>query len=127
MTDEPLLQQETAKRWWFNKRGEYNKGLIIAGFIAFVLYCVLGPIVIAPHEEFEETLFEMAFQGVGYIVMMCIANLFYTLGWIVDISFNKSNSQVFRERLFSLGYWFSFSLPILLILSIMVRFLIWGK
>jgi len=126
MTDEPLLQL-TAKQWWFNNRGKYNKGLIIAGFIAFVLYCVLGPIVIAPHEEFEETLFEMAFQGVGYIVMMCIANLVYTLGLIVDISFNKSNSQVFRERLFSLGYWFSFSLPILLILSIMVRFLIWGK
>jgi len=116
-----------SKEWWWSKRLKYNKGLLIAGFIAFMLYCFLGPIIIAPHEEFEETLFTIAFQGFGYIVMMGIANLFYTLGWIADISFNKSKSLQFRERLFALGYWFSFALPILLILSVMVRFLIWGK
>jgi hypothetical protein len=33
---------------------------------------------------------------------------------------------MFRERLFSVGYWFSFALPISLILWIMARFLIWG-
>jgi hypothetical protein len=116
-----------SKQWWWSKRCKYNKGLIIAGFIAFLLYCILGPIIIAPHEEFEETIFEMAFQGVAYLLMMGIANVFYTLGWIIDISFNKSNSQNFRERLFALGYWFSFSIPILIILMVMVRFLIYGK
>ena len=115
------------KQWWRSKRISYNNGLIITGFIAFMLYCILGPIIIAPHEEFEETIFEMAFQGCAYFIMMCIANGFYTLGWIIDSSFNKNNSQVFRERLFALGYWFSFSLPILLILSVMIRFLIWGE
>ena len=117
----------TSKQWWWSKRYQFNKGLIIAGFIAFVLYCVLGPFIIGPHEEFEETIFEMAFQGAGYLVMMVIANLLYTLAWIIDIGFNPSGDQHFRERLFALGYWFSFSLPILLILSVMVRFLIWGK
>ena len=116
-----------ARQWWWSKRCKYNKGLIIAGFIAFMLYNILGPFIIAPHEEFEETIFEMAFQGTAYAIAIGIANMFYTLGWIIDISFNKSNSQRFRERLFALGYWFSFSLPILLILSVMVRFLIWGK
>jgi hypothetical protein len=123
-----LPHSETdARGWWWSKRCEYNKGLVISGFIAFVLYCILGPIIIAPHEEFEETIFEMAFQGVGYLIMMAIANAFYTLGWLTDILFNKSNSPRFRERLFALGYWFSFALPILVILSVMVRFLIWGK
>jgi hypothetical protein len=98
----------------------------MSGFIAFLLYCILGEIVIAPHEEFEETIFEMAFQGGAYLMMMCVANLFYTLGWGIDVCFNKSNSRIFRERLFALGYWFSFSLPILLILSVMIRFLISG-
>jgi hypothetical protein len=115
------------KTWWLHKRLAYNKGLLIAGFTAFLLYCILGPIIIAPHEEFEETLFEIAFQGVAYLIMMGIANIFYTLGWVVDISYNQNNSQCFRERLFSLGYWFSFALPILLILSVMARFLIWGS
>jgi predicted histidine transporter YuiF (NhaC family) len=116
-----------AKQWWWRMRLKYNMGLVIAGFIAFLLYCILGPIIIAPHEEFEETIFEMAFQGFAYLIMMGIANIFYTLGWMIDSSYNTSNSQLFRKRLFWLGYWFSFALPILLILSIMVRFLIWGK
>lgn len=115
-----------SKQWWRSKRLSYNKGLLIAGFSAFIFYCVGGEIIIAPHEEFEVTIFTMAFQGFAYFIMMCIANLFYTLGWVIDKSFNNNNSQQFRERLFALGYWFSFALPILLILSVMVRFLIWG-
>jgi high-affinity Fe2+/Pb2+ permease len=115
------------RQWWWGNRLKYNIGLIIAGFIAFLLYCILGPIIIGPHEEFEETIFAMAFQGFAYLIMMCLANVFYTLGWIIDSSFNKSNSQLFRKRLFALGYWFSFALPILFILSIMAGFLIWGK
>jgi hypothetical protein len=71
----------------------------------------LGPFIIAPHEEFEETIFEMASQGFGYLLMMGIANLFYTPGWIIDISINTSNNQLFRERLFALGYWFPFHYP----------------
>jgi hypothetical protein len=115
-----------SRNWWWSKRCKYNKGLIIAGFITFLLYCILGPIIIAPHEEFEETIFEMAFQGVGYFFLMVVANVIYSSGWLIDAAFNKNDSQSFRERLFALGYWFSFSLPILLILSIMTRFLIWG-
>jgi hypothetical protein len=97
------------------------------------MYCILSllrswPFIIEPHEEFEDTTFEMAFQGFGYLIMMMIiANFPYTLGWIIDISFNPSGNQPFREQLFCLGYWFSFSLPILLILSVMGRFLICGK
>ncbi|MDR3695829.1 hypothetical protein [Mucilaginibacter sp.] len=116
-----------ARKWWWLKRGKYNKGLILSGFIAFLLYCILGPIFIAPHTEFEETLFEMAFQGIFYGFMMVLANVFYTSGWLIDLLFNKSNSEPFRRRLFALGYWFSFTLPISLILWVMTRFFIWGK
>jgi hydrogenase-4 membrane subunit HyfE len=93
------------KQWWSFKRIKYNKGLLIAGVVAFILYCILGPIFIAPHAvEFEETIFEMAFQGVAYLIMIVIANVFYTLGSLIDISLNTNNSQRFRNRLFSLGY-----------------------
>jgi hypothetical protein len=116
-----------SNKWWWAKRLKFNIGLVIAGFVAFMLYCILGRIIIAPHEEFEETIFEIAYQGAGYLLMIGIANIFYCLGSITDLLFNKNNSQRFRERLFGLGSWFSFSLPILLILSVMVRFLIYGK
>lgn len=114
-------------RWWRSKRIQYNKGLLWAGLVAFALYCVLGPIFIAPHEEFEETLVEIIFQGVGYLIMMGIANLFYTLGWLSDVTVNRRNSQRFRERLFAVGFWFSVALPPLVILSVMARFYLYGS
>ena len=116
-----------SKKWWWSKRLKYNKGLLLSGFITFLLCCILGLTIIARHEEFEETILAIVFQGTAYLIMIGVANIFYTLGWIIDISFNNNNSQQFRERLFALGYWFSFALPILIILSVMVRFLIWGK
>lgn len=122
-----IEDQSISKKWWSSQRLRYNKGLLIAGFIAFLLYCILGEIIIAPHEEFEETIFEATFKGGLYLWMIIIANIFYNIGGTIDEYFNKNNSQSFREKLFAIGYWFSFSLPILLILSVMVRFLIWGK
>lgn len=114
----------TAKQWWWFKRSRYNKGLLVAGFVAFLIYCILGPIIIQPHEEFEETIFAVAFQGVFYLIMMGVANMFYSLGWLIDVSFNKTNSQLFRERLFNLGFWFSVCLPTIFILLIMLKFLL---
>jgi hypothetical protein len=114
---------EGIKEWWFKKRSEYNKGLIIGGFIAFVLYCLLGAIIIEPREEFEVTLFTTLFQGIAYLIAMGLANIFYTLGSITDLLFNITNSNSFRERLFASGYWFSVLLPSAYILSIMLYFL----
>ena len=117
----------TIRQWWWHKRWKYNKGLVIAGIVGFLLYCILGPIFIAPHAiEFEETIFDIAFQGVAYLLAMIIANIFYSLGSIIDISFNKNNTQVFRERLSGFGYWFSVTLPSIFILSIMLHFFLMG-
>ncbi|MGY3213913.1 hypothetical protein [Mucilaginibacter sp. HD30] len=104
-------------QWWQNRRAKYNKGLIVAGLLAFLLYCIVGEIVIAPYEEFEVTLFTTGFQGIGYLIMMLVANLLYNLGFLFDRLFNKQNSESFRLNLFQLGYWFSvvlpFSIPVL--------------
>ena len=127
MHENTSIVRQEARTWWLRKRVKYNLGLLVAGFIAFLLYNILGPIIIAPHEEFEETIFEMTFQGGVYFFMMGLANLFYASGSIADLLFNKNNSQRFRERLFAAGFWFSFALPIVLILSVMARFLICGQ
>ena len=126
MDTEILTMTSISRQWWRSKRPKYNKVIFISEFVAFLLYGILDPIISAPHEEFEEKIFEMVFQGLAYLIIAGIINSFYPLGWIIDISFNNKNSQRFRERLFALGYWFSFALPILLIISVMVRFLIWG-
>jgi high-affinity Fe2+/Pb2+ permease len=117
----------SGKNWWWTQRCRYNKGLFCAGLIAFFIYCTLGELIIARYTEFEETIFEMAFQGGCYMFLMMLANLFYTFGWIIDFLFNKNDSQKFRNWTFGLIYWFSFGLPILFILSIMLRFIVTGR
>jgi|SRR5580692_9704925 hypothetical protein len=110
-------------RWWANRRLKYNKGLVIGGILAFISYAILGSLLIAPHDnDFEITLFTIFFQGVGYLVMMGIANIFYGLGSIVDRYYNKSNDEKFRQKLFNLGYWGSFSLPFLIPLLVVLTY-----
>jgi MFS family permease len=114
---------QNAKIWWFDNRWRYNKGLLAAGFIAFLLYNILGPIIIDPIEEFDETGVLMALHLIAYFIAMCVANVFYTLGYLVDVVLNTRDSISFREDLFKLGYWFSVSLPILFVAFIMLSFL----
>ena len=73
MTTEEIVNLQ---EWWASRRLKYNTGLLLAGIIAFVLYCALGPIIIAPHEEFEETIFEIAFQGGMYFFYDAIGKSF---------------------------------------------------
>jgi hypothetical protein len=116
---------QTQSHWWAKRRIKYNAGLVIAGISAFILYAILGSLLIAPHDnEFEITLFTIFFQGIGYLFMMAIANLFYGLGAYVDRHYNKTNDEQFRQRLFNLGYWFSFALPFLIPLLIVVEYFI---
>ncbi len=115
------LTKNEIKNWWSKKRFEYNVGLVISGIVAFILYAFLGIILIAPYEiEFEITLFTIVFQGLGYLFMILIANLFFSLGYFYDKNYNTENSEKNRERLFSLGFWFSNSIPFLVPLNIII-------
>ncbi len=114
-----------AKDWWAKRRLKYNIGLVIAGFTAFVSYAILGELLIAPYDNgFEITLFTTIFQGFGYLIMMLFANLFYYLGYFVDINFNKTDSVRFREKLYKLGFCFSVGLPFLIPILIVVMYFI---
>ncbi|MBN2579102.1 MAG: hypothetical protein JXB10_08935 [Pirellulales bacterium] len=68
--------------WWESRRLRYNGGLVLAGILAFVGYVVvcftLLPRVLDA-SEIEVNLFTTLFQGVGYLLMIGIANLFYFL------------------------------------------------
>jgi hypothetical protein len=68
------LNQQTSKQWWASRRLRYNKGLVIAGLLAFLLYAILDSLLI--EDDFEITLFTIAFQGIGYLFMIGVANIF---------------------------------------------------
>jgi hypothetical protein len=115
----------TRKQWWANNRIKYNTGLIVSGCTAFIAYAILGGLLIAPYDnDFEVTLFTVLFQGIGYLFMMLVANLFYNLGALVDKHFNKDNSEAFRQRLYKFGFWFSVGLPFLIPALIIVEYFV---
>ena len=117
-------QEYIVKAWWNSRQLKYNIGLLVAGLLAFIFYCIVGVTLIEPHEEFEETLFSMFFQKVAYGFMIYLANLIYLFVIRLDIVYNGSNSTTIRNRLYWGYFWISFSLPILFILMVMIIFLL---
>ncbi|PJJ64020.1 hypothetical protein [Chryseobacterium geocarposphaerae] len=112
-------------KWWFNRRIKYNVGLLISGFVSFNLYWLLGELLIFPYDDtFEVTLFTMSFQFVGYFFFILLANVFYFLGYFVDVFFNKNNSEEFRTNLFNSGFIFSLFIPFIIPILIVVRYFV---
>lgn len=123
-----ITKNQEINKWWSMRRWKYNKGLIIAGIVAFLLYSILACYLIAPYvNDFEISLFTILFQGIGYLFMIGIANLFYFLGPTFDKLFNKSNSENFRIRLFNLGYWFSIGLPFTIPVIVVIEYFVLYK
>ena len=61
--------------------------------------------------DFEITIFTTLFQGVGYLVMIGVANLFYFVGPISERVFCPRDAERYRRVCFQLGFWFSVLLP----------------
>ena len=117
------LTQSQIKDWWRERRTEYNVGLAVSGMLAFILYVISGVRLIMPYDdEFEITLFTIVFQAVGYLFMIGVANLFYFLGVLYDLTYNKDNTSQFRKKLFKLGFWISVSIPFLAPLIIVISY-----
>jgi len=122
-TENLNLTNSQIRKWWSERRLLYNFGLVVSGISAFILYVIAGETLIMPYDpEFEITFFAIFFQGIGYVIMMFFANLFYFLGANHDFNFNKENSHKFRINLFNLGFWFSVSLPFLVPLMIVISY-----
>jgi|SRR5579863_1039937 len=122
--DQSLQPKQSSWTWWSQRRWRYNKGLIIAGISAFLAYAILAEFLIAPYDhDFEITLFTMGFQGFGYLIMIVVANVFYSLGPLFDYFFNRQGSENFRLRLFGLGFWFSVALPFSIPVIIVIQYL----
>ena len=115
----------TAKVWWRAQRKKYNLGLLIAGITAFLCYTAIATYFIAPYKsDFEINGLITFLQGIAYLIMMGVANVFYCLGYLLDKQFNKYNHQQFRVNLFNVGFWFSCALPFLIPLLVFTTYLI---
>ena len=101
------------EKWWASRRFRYNIALVIAGFLAFVCYVTVVDwcIRIESSGDFEITLFTTAFQAIGYLFMIAVANVCYYLGPLSERIIRPTNVAVYRKTAFQLGFWFSVLLP----------------
>ncbi len=99
--------------WWDARRLRYNIALVIAGIAAFILYLVALEVRCREVPGVEVTLFTTAFQGIGYLVAMGVANLCYTLGPALESRLGRRNVAEYRRTAYRAGLWFSVSLPFL--------------
>jgi hypothetical protein len=59
----------------------------------------------------EITLFTTAFQGLGFLVMVAVANVCYLAGPFCESIIRPQNVDRYRRLTFQLGFWFSVFLP----------------
>ena len=104
--------------WWAARRLQYNLALVVAGIVAFICYVIVGSTLLPSDALFEVTIFTTLFQGIGYLFMIGVANLFCFIGPISESIASPSDPERYRRICYQLGLWFSvilpFSVPVLL-------------
>jgi hypothetical protein len=92
--------------WWESRRFRYNSYVGFTGVTSWLLVMIAGSAAVLPGVDFEEPL-GMIFGPVLFGIM---ANICYTLGWIVDITFYNGGP---RKGLYKFGLIFSIVLAVL--------------
>jgi hypothetical protein len=94
--------------WWSHRRLRYNVVLVVAGIVA---YAVVLETRCLPAADVEITLFTTAFQAIGYLIAMAIANVFYNLGRWMEAVLRPDNVAAYRKWAWGLGVGLSVALP----------------
>jgi len=87
-------------QWWEGQRFRFNVIVGTVGVTSWILLMIAGSAALKPGEDFEEPI-AMLF---GPFVYAFLANLCYTLGWILDTIFYRGSP---RTRLYKSGLIFS--------------------
>jgi hypothetical protein len=97
--------------WWRRQRLRYNVALLLAGAVAFAVYVGVVEQRSSTCPGFETTAFTTAIQGVGFLIAVGTANLFYNLGQWSETRLSPRNVRRYRRRVFGAGLAFSVALP----------------
>ncbi len=102
-------------RWWSRRRLLYNKGLFIYLLIALALYFFLGSKMIDGFEVSVHAVLVRLAYGLVYIVL---ANIFYTIGAMVDTRINWGGIERLSFLIWRIVYWVSALIPFVMPLVI---------
>jgi hypothetical protein len=120
------------RKWWTSRRPKYNKALAISWLISLVIYNgSVFTLDILFSQPDPDALFDWRFkiyfillQLIGCLFVIGAANLLYSLGWLFDRRYNDKNTDTFRQKLFSIGYWTSISIPLLISICLTTNYIL---
>ena len=97
-----------------NLHAKFAIGLVVVGWTAYALFLLLQ-YTGAPQLEISwQALGPMTiFLGIGYLLLMALANLLYLLGVVLERFIQPDDIAFYRERAWALGFWGSIALPFL--------------
>lgn len=110
-------------RWWESRRLRYNVGLAVAGWCAWSLFWVAQFVFDAIIPTEWQFLQITVMLGVGFLVVMVVANVLFFLGVVAEILIKPVDAPAFRDRMWRFGYGGSIALPFLLPLATFVALL----
>lgn len=106
LDEELVLEKSNDQKedWWENRRGTFNWTIAFAGIIAFGIYTYLLPFLFVSMPDFElgRHLLSILLPIMTYLIYMGVANVFYSLGPILEIKQAAINKKQYRSRLFIL-------------------------
>lgn len=114
------MSTESAAEWWGARRLRYNLALLAAGAIAFVCYVSAVWTRCAGVFGADVTIFTTVFQGIGYLLAMGLANLFYYLGPGMERFVAPVHIGTYRRWAFRAGLLFSVALPFVVPLIVLI-------
>jgi hypothetical protein len=97
--------QVLAKEWWGRRRLRYNVGLLLGGLLAFaaqaaVISWGIFKGAIPPRPDPDAT-FMVLLDGIAYLLMMGLANMFYFLGECSEGIIKPADYDRYRRITFS--------------------------
>jgi hypothetical protein len=101
--DETPISTWNAILWWEYRRIPFNLALLVIGVGSVLVVEAVGQRILEPGEDAVEPMLLMA-AIVAYAVA---ANLFYTLGWVVELIVRRYDPVVGRKSarvMFKLGF-----------------------
>lgn len=122
MNTQTTTERLSPRQWWWARITEFNKGLTMSGFVALIIYCAIGAMVVNPVKEYMFVIAAVAIFIAVYIIYTTIAFALYALGWLIDSALNDNSHESFRIMLFTCIYWIAVAVPILVMLYLVYLF-----
>lgn len=107
-------ERAEAWRWWEGQRLRYNLALAGAGWAAYAAFwMVLISFGLAEGVGLQQIVSMTTLMGIGFLVVMGVANVLYLLGVIIESLARPDDVEGYRETTWNLGFYGSIALPFL--------------